>query len=125
MVARVLAGLVALLMGISAVRWLVDPAGAAEGLGMSLLDGFGRSTQVGDISAFFVGVTIFCVLGIIKQQAIWLFSAATLLGLAAVLRTLAWAAHGADFATSAIVAEVVMTVLLVVSSIIMNKAKPS
>ena len=123
MVARILAGLVALLMGASAVQWLVNPAGAAEGLGMPLLDGFGRSTQIGDFSAFFVGVTIFCVLGAIKQQVTWLYSAAIILGLAALLRTLAWAAHGADFATPAIVAEVVMTVLLIVSATLMNKAK--
>ena len=76
MAAKILAGLVALLMGITAVGWLTDPASAAEGLGMPLLDGIGRSTQVGDFSAFFVGVTTFCVLGILRSQPIWLLSAA-------------------------------------------------
>ena len=125
MAAKILAGLVALLMGITAVGWLTDPASAAEGLGMPLLDGIGRSTQVGDFSAFFVGVTSFCVLGILRNQPIWLLSAAIILGLAAVMRTLAWLVHGADFATAPIVVEVVTTVMLVGAAYLMRRAGDS
>ncbi len=119
MVAKILAGVAALLMALTAVSWLVDPAGAALSLGMPLLDGIGRSTQVGDFSAFFVAVTTFCVLGIIKQQPTWLYSAAVLLGLAAVMRTFAWAVHGAAFAAAPIAVEVVSTALLLVSARLM------
>ena len=120
MAAKILAGLVALLMGINAVGWLVDPAGAAEGLGMPLLDGIGRSSQVGDFSAFFVGVTVFCILGILRNQAIWLLSAAIILGLAALLRSLAWLVHGADFALVFIVVEAVMTAMLLLAVYLMR-----
>ena len=121
MIAKVLAGIVALLMALTAVSWLVDPAGAAQSLGMPLLDGVGRSTQIGDFSAFFVAVTTFCVLGIIKQQPTWIYSAAILLGLAAVMRTFAWAVHGAAFATAPIGVEVVTTTLLLISARLMHK----
>lgn len=125
MTARILAGLVGLLMGVTALGWLTDPASAAQGLGMPLLEGIGRSTQIGDFSAFFIGITIFCVLGIVKQQSPWIISAAIILGLAAIMRTLAWAVHGAAFATVPITVEVVTTVLLIVSAILMNKAASS
>ncbi len=121
MAAKVMAGLVALLMGITAIGWLTDPASAAEGLGMPLLDGVGRSTQVGDFSAFFVGVTTFCVLGILRNQPVWLLSAAIILGLAAVMRTMAWLVHGAAFATAPIVVEVVTTAMLLGAAYLMNR----
>jgi hypothetical protein len=116
-----MAAIVALIMGLSAFGWLTDPLAAAEGLGMPLLDGIGRSTQVGDFSAFFLGTTIFCVLGIVRQEAHWLYSAAIILGLAAVLRSLAWVAHGAPFATTFIVAEIFMTALLITGGLLMQR----
>jgi hypothetical protein len=122
MTARILAGLVGLLMAFLAFGWLTDPTSAAANLGMPLLDGIGRSTQVGDITAFFVVVAGLCIYGAWRQQTPWLIASALLLGSAAVFRTVAWLAHGADLATSAIVAELVMTALLVVSSILMSRA---
>ena len=121
MIARILAGLVAVVMGLSALGWLTDPLTAAEGLGMPLLDGVGRSTQIGDFSAFFLGTTLLCVLGAWRQEAQWLYSAAIILGLAALLRTLAWVLHGAPFATTFIVAELIMTALLITGSVLMQK----
>jgi hypothetical protein len=121
MIGRILAGLVALVMGVSALNWVADPASAAQGLGMPLLDGIGRSTQVGDFTAFFSAVTIFCVLGVVTQRAHWLHSAATILGLAALARTLAWALHGAEFATVFIVMEMVMTTLLLVAAVLFTR----
>ena len=121
MVARVLAVLVALLMGSLAVRWLFDPASAAESLGMPLLDGIGRSTQVGDFSAFFVSATVLCLVGAIRQETSWLYSTALLLGTAALFRTTAWAFHGASLAIASIVAELVMTGMLIGSAILMRR----
>ena len=89
---------------------------------MPLLDGVGRSTQVGDFSAFFVAITAFCLLGLIKREPIWLDSAATLLGLAAVMRTLAWAAHGAAFAVAPIGVEIVTTAMLLTSAVLMKRS---
>ncbi len=100
------------LMGISAVGWLVGPKGAAEGLGMPLLDGVARSTQIGDMTAFFTGVCAMVLLGAIRKNATWLAAAAIVLGGAAIFRTTAWMFHGADLATQFIVPELVLTAIL-------------
>jgi hypothetical protein len=120
---KIMVGLVALIMGASAFNWLIDPGGAAQSLGMPLLDGLGRSTQIGDFSAFFVGVTLFCLLGIIRGQNQWLYAAAIILGLAAIMRTLAWLVHGAPFAPLPIGVEVVSTILLLVSARLLARAE--
>ena len=52
MLPRILTGLVGLLMAVITLGWLADPSSAAANLGMSLLDGLGRSTQIGDFTAF-------------------------------------------------------------------------
>lgn len=100
------------LMGISAVGWLVGPKGAAEGLGMPLLDGVARSTQIGDMTAFFAGLCAMVLLGAIRKNATWLAAAAIVLGGAAIFRTTAWMFHGADLATQFIVPELVLTAIL-------------
>ncbi len=100
------------LMGIQAVGWLVGPKGAAEGLGMPLLDGVARSTQIGDMTAFFTGLCAMVLLGAIRKNATWLAAAAIVLGGAAIFRTTAWMFHGADLATQFIVPELVMTAIL-------------
>jgi hypothetical protein len=125
MAARIMAGLVGLMMGLSAIGWLTDPASAAAGLGMPLLDGIGRSTQVGDFTAFFVTASVLAIYGAIRQETPWLIAPALLLGGAAVFRTLAWLVHGAEFATAPIVVEVVLTALLIASVVLMNKARAS
>ncbi len=125
MVARVLAVLVALFMGLLAVSWVFDPASAAENLGMPLLDGIGRSTQVGDLTALFVSATVLCLVGAIRQETPWLYSTSLLLGSAALFRTTAWAFHGADLAIASIVAELVMTGMLIGSAVLMSRRSES
>jgi hypothetical protein len=100
------------MMALSAFGWLTDPKGAAEGLGMPLLDGVGRSTQIGDMTSFFVGVSVMILLGAIRKNATWLGAAAMVLGGAAVFRTTAWMFHGADLAMQFIVVELVLTAIL-------------
>lgn len=109
---RVVTGLVGVFFSLQALQWIFLPEAAAEGLGMPLLDGVGRSTQVGDMTAFFLGVAAMIGIGVLRQRRTWLHAASLLLGGAAVGRTLAWAVHGADFATQFIAAEVIMVGML-------------
>lgn len=109
---RIVVAIPGLLMFGSALQWLAMPQAAAEGLGMPLLEGIGRSTQIGDFSAFFFGTSTMILLGAFKANAQWLHGAAILLGSAAVFRIAAWMFHDADFATQFIVAEVVMTAIV-------------
>ena len=94
------------------IGWLLLPARAAEGLGMPLLDGLGRSTQIGDFAAFFLVGGIAMLLGSRPGRARWLRFPAALIGGAAVTRSLAWLLHGADFAALFITVEIGTFVLL-------------
>lgn len=98
-------GLMLLLVGL---WWVVDPASAAAMLEMELLVGKGRSTQVGDMTAFFVVAGSFALLGLFTRNRSMLYASAALLGFAAVFRTLAWQAHGADLMLETIIQEVLM-----------------
>ncbi len=120
MLARILAALPGLAMGINAFMWVTNPAAAAENLGMPLLDGLARSTQVGDFPGFFFPCSIMAFFSAWKQNATWAYGAALILGGAAVFRTLAWAVHGAEFATVFIVVEAVLTLMLIAAAQMMK-----
>lgn len=103
-------GLLFLAMG---AGWLFDPTTAAEGLGMPLLEGVGRSSQIGDMASFFVTLGVLILLGVGTLISAWLYSAAMLLGFAALFRVVAALAHDAAMATDMIGFEVVIAALLV------------
>jgi hypothetical protein len=106
---------VAVLGGIFTLQglgWLVVPGRAASALGMPLLDGLGRSTQIGDFAAFFLVAGLSMFAGSRPGRAHWLRFPAALIGAAAITRTLAWLLHGADFAALFITIEVATAVLL-------------
>ncbi len=122
---RVVSTAPGILMAMNGIGWLVQPEETAKGLGMPLLDGIGRSTQIGDFGAFFLGITILVFVGAFRCQGHWLYSAALFLGGAAVIRTFAALVHGAGMATEFIIAEIVMTIWLVVCAYLMDKTDTS
>jgi hypothetical protein len=109
---RVLSILIGLMLFGSGVRWLLAPAAAAAELEMELLTGLGASTQIGDISAFFIATGIMIGLAQRPGQSHWFHPAILLLGSAAVMRTLAWATGNADFGLQFIVPEAIMAGVL-------------
>ena len=96
--------------------WLIAPERAAAGLGMSLLDGLGRSTQIGDFAAFFAAVGMCMLVGIRRREPILLRVAAGVLACAAFGRIVAWLAHGAALAGTFIVVEIVASLLLLATA---------
>ncbi|WP_373187147.1 hypothetical protein, partial [Halopseudomonas sp.] len=106
---RVVVALLGVLFLLIGLRWLIDPAGAAASLGMPLLDGLGRSSQIGDFTAFFLTLGTLILVALLTAQRIWYYPACMLLGIAAVGRLLAWAAHDAAFAVDMIAAEIIIT----------------
>jgi hypothetical protein len=116
---RVLQVLVALsgllFLGIG-LRWLIDPASAAAQLGMPLLDGVGRSTQVGDMMGFFITLGSTILIALITAKRTWYYPGIMLLALAAVGRLLAWSMHDAALAADMIATEVVISSLLFFAS---------
>lgn len=113
---KVLAAIASTVLLVSGLRWLVDPAGAAAGLGMPLLEGVGRSTQIGDLTAFFVVGGGFGLLGLIRGNGSLLYTPAALVGAAALFRILATVLHDAALATQMIAVEAVMLVVFVAAA---------
>ena len=89
MMPRILSALFRLLMALPTMTWISSPREAAQSLGMKLLEGIGRSTQISDFSSFFLSITVVCALGVYLKQAQWLIAAAIVLGSAALFRSLA------------------------------------
>ena len=118
--ARAISGLIGVFMLYSALGWIIDPASAAAGLAMALVEGpgettLGMNTQIGDFTSFFFTAGIMACIGAYRNEHVWLYGTISLLGSAAVFRTYAGLVHGADFLTTAIVFEVVMSLLLFLS----------
>lgn len=109
---RLVSALFGLLFGVSFLNWLLAPAGAAATLGMPLLDGVGRNTQIGDFTAFFFTLTVLIGLGTWRKQPQPLLGACLLLGSAAVFRILSALFHEATLAPVSVAVEVAATVVL-------------
>ena len=114
--ARFIPGIIGVFMLLSALNWLIDPSGAAEGLAMSLLEGEGGNTQIGDFTSFFFTAGLMSIIGAYRNEHIWLYTSISLLGSAAIFRISAGLFHGTEFFTSAIIFEIVSSILLLISA---------
>ena len=94
---RVLSGILGVFFFLQGINWILSPAAAAEGLGMVLLEGVARSTQIGDIGGFFVALGSMILLGAYASNGQWLRGAALMLGAVALLRSIAALVHDAAF----------------------------
>ena len=114
--ARIIPGIIGVFMLLSAFNWLIDPSAAAEGLAMSLLEGEGGNTQIGDFTSFFFTAGLMSVIGAYRNEHIWLYTTISMLGSAAIFRISAGIFHGTEFLTSAIIFELVSSILLLISA---------
>ena len=114
--ARIIPGIIGVFMLLSAFNWSIDPSAAAEGLAMSLLEGEGGNTQIGDFTSFFFTAGLMSVIGAYRNEHIWLYTTISLLGSAAIFRISAGIFHGTEFLTSAIIFELVSSILLLISA---------
>ena len=114
---RVVTVLPGILFVVIGVGWIIDPASAAAGVGMPLLEGVGRSTQIGDLGSFFLAMGLLILVGVTTLDRAWFYPPMMLLGLAAIFRIVAWLIHGAALAGSMIAVEIIVTALLYVSTI--------
>ena len=113
--ARLILWLLAALTLFLGLRWVVEPEAAAGSLGMPLLEGLARSTQIGDISAFFFGIAAMLMLGLQTGRDSWLHAAAIFFALAAIMRTLAWLIHDAALAGPLIAVEVALALIILLA----------
>ena len=114
--ARGISAVMGVFMLFSAVNWLLDPEQAAAGLSMTLLEGEGGNTQIGDFTSFFFTAGLMAVIGAYRNEHIWLYTTVSLLGSAAVFRISAGLFHGTEFLTSAIIFEIISSILLLISA---------
>ena len=101
---------------VTVLRWLLAPAGIAPDFGLTLGSGIGLSSQVGDMSAFFLTLGVCILMGLTTQRSVWYYPPIILLSLTAVGRVLAWLIHDAALATQLIAPEVIVSLVLLFAS---------
>ena len=113
---KLLVLLPAILFLVTGLRWLLAPAGVAPEFGLSLAQGVGLSSQVGDMSAFFLLLGICMLTALVTERRSWYYPPVILLLLTALGRILAWLLHDAALAVDLIAPEIVVSVILLVAS---------
>ena len=101
---------------VTGLRWLLAPAGVAPEFGLALSTGVGLSSQIGDMSAFFLTLGVSILMGLTTGRAIWYYPPMIVLSLTAVGRILAWLLHDAALATGLIAPEVIVALILLIAS---------
>lgn len=96
------------------VAWLVAPGFAAAQLGMTLLAGAGRASQIGDGAGYFVTLGGLILVGLIRREQTWFYPAISLLSVATIGRLSAWAFHDASLTIAMMLFEVLVVAMLVV-----------
>ena len=113
---KLLVLLFGILFLVTGLRWLLAPAGIAPDFGLALGSGIGLSSQVGDMSAFFLTLGVCMLTGLATQRSVWYYPPIMLLSLTAVGRVLAWLIHDAALATQLIAPEVIVSLVLLFAS---------
>ena len=114
-----LSGLGLLVFGLG---WWVHPAAAADMLGASLLDGTGRTTQIGDSGAFFVGAGSMLLWGALRRVPTLLMAGGGLVGLVIPGRVLSASIHGGSQTPDEIIAECIILFLAVAAAAAVNRS---
>ena len=117
-IAYTLSGILGVVLAIIALRWILSPEGSANSLGMVLLEGAGRNTQIRDFTALFASTSIFCFLSITTRQYQWIFSSGIVFSLIALISVLASQLHDAPLTYSSLIAEIIFAVMAFTSAFI-------
>ena len=113
---KVLVVLPAVLFLVTGLRWLVAPGSVAPQFGLTLGEGVGLSSQVGDMSAFFLLLGICMLTSLVSSRRSWYYPPIILLSLTAVGRIVAWLLHDAALAVDLIAPEVLVAAILLLAS---------
>ena len=117
-IAYTLSGILGVVLAIIALRWILSPEDSANSLGMVLLDGAGRNTQIRDFTALFASTSIFCFLSITTRQYQWIFSSGIVFSLIALISVLASQIHDAPLTYSSLIAEIIFAIMAFTSAFI-------
>ena len=108
---KLLVMLIGILFLVTGLRWLLAPAGVAPDFGLALGSGIGLSSQVGDMSAFFLTLGVCMLTGLTTQLSVWYYPPII------CSRSQPWvgtgmAIHDAALATQLIAPEVIVSLVL-------------
>jgi hypothetical protein len=113
---KILVLLPAVLFLVTGLRWLVAPIGVAPNFGLTLDQGVGLSSQVGDMSAFFLTLSSCLLIALISGRRSWYYPAIMLLSLTAIGRIVAWLVHDAALALDLIAPEIIVSIILLIAA---------
>ncbi len=107
-------GVIFIILGL---LWVISPyeAGANFGI-LEIPEGLGRSSLIGDVGSYFFCIGVMMILAVYTLRDIWFYAPAMLLGFTALFRVISWLAHDATFATQFIIIEILLIILLLVTS---------
>ena len=105
--ANILSGILGLVLTIIAIRWIFLPEESANSLGMILLEGSGKNTQIRDFTSIFASTAIFCFLSIATKQFQWIFSSGIIFLIIAIISIVASQLHVAPITYSSLIAEII------------------
>ena len=114
--ANILSGILGLVLTIIAIRWIFLPEDSANSLGMVLLEGSGRNTQIRDFTSIFASTAIFCFLSIATKQFQWVFSSGIIFSIIAIISIVASQLHEAPITYSSLIAEIIFTCIAFTSA---------
>ncbi|MDA9146430.1 hypothetical protein N9O15_02705 [Gammaproteobacteria bacterium] len=114
--ANILSGILGLVVTIIAIRWILLPEESANSLGMILLEGSGRNTQIRDFTSIFASTAIFCFLSIATKQFQWIFSSGIIFSIIAIISIVASQLHDAPITYSSLIAEIIFAILAFTSA---------
>ena len=106
----------AILFVATGIRWLVAPAEVAPSFGLTLAEGIGLSSQIGDFSSFFITLGSCMLIALIIERRSWYYPPMMLLAITAIGRIIAWLLHDAALAISQIMIEVTVALILLLAS---------
>ena len=119
---RTLTGISGLGLLVFGLGWWVHPAAAAEMLGATLLDGTGRTAQIGDSGAFFVGAGTMLLWGALRKMPTLLLAGGGLIGLVVPGRVLSASMHGGSQTPDEIIAECILLLLAVITAAAVSRS---
>ena len=97
--------------------WVISPYDAGANFGiLEIPEGLGRSSLIGDVGSYFFCIGVMMILAVYTLRSIWFYAPAMLLGVTALFRVISWLAHDATFATQFIIIEILLVILLLITS---------
>ena len=118
--ARILSGLLGFVLLMLGVEWVVDPQAAAEGLALLYFEGEGRNTLIRDFTAFFLGTSFMCFLGLLTKNYQYMVSVTIIFVIAFAANVYAGIAHGAPMIVTAAISELIFSIMAITSAVLMK-----